>query len=111
MRVMAWSSSNRKARLPDDWEVRRRRVIAAAGEVCEYAGCTRTATDVDHVVPNDDHGFANLQALCGHHHALKSAQEGHARTKELRALTKREPETHPGLVPEGDQRPTARRGW
>lgn len=108
---MAWSSSNRRQQLPDDWAVRRRKVIEVAKGVCELAGCTSPATEVDHVQAGGSDSFANLQALCEHHHSQKSAQEGHARLKELRALTKRKPEEHPGRTPEGEQAPVARRGW
>ncbi|MEU7177038.1 MULTISPECIES: HNH endonuclease [Streptomyces] len=34
------------------------------------------ATDVDHIEPGDNHDAENLQSLCRHHHARKSAREG-----------------------------------
>lgn len=108
---MAWSSSDRRARLPDDWGVRRRKVIEVAGGVCEHAGCTNVATDVDHVAPGGNHSFSNLQALCSTHHSLKSSKEGHEALRALRSLTKREPERHPGALPEGQQEPRGRKGW
>lgn len=75
--------SGRKARLPDDWSWRRGVVLADAGFVC--ALCGGTATEVDHILRGDDHRFANLQALCGSCHRVKSAREGAAAAVEARA--------------------------
>jgi 5-methylcytosine-specific restriction protein A len=61
------------------WLVLRRRVLFEQS-VCAKDGCMRLATDVDHIVPMSQGGAeyerSNLQGLCGHHHALKSAREG-----------------------------------
>lgn len=71
------------------------------------------ATDVDHVAHGDDNSPSNLQSLCGPHHAQKSAAEGHARLRELRAMTKRKPEANPGFISPAERknRPKPQRGW
>lgn len=97
-----WDDSDRKQRLPANWaseivpEVKRR-----AGGRCQKilpsgARCPRLGTDVDHVIPGDDHRYSNLRLLCGHHHAIKSAYEGVA-GRRARKKPRRPPERHPGL--------------
>lgn len=82
---MAWGNGDRTgraARLPRDWVRLRVMVLERAGYRCEWtradtgARCAEPATDVDHVARGDDHRLSNLQALCGWHHARKSAREG-----------------------------------
>jgi len=44
---------------------------------CEWPGCTRKATDVDHITPRSQGGeddWENLQALCHEHHSRKTAR-------------------------------------
>jgi 5-methylcytosine-specific restriction protein A len=44
--------------------------------MCEWTGCDRAATDVDHIRPRaqgGDDSFANLQSLCHSHHSQKTA--------------------------------------
>nr|WP_030286713.1 HNH endonuclease signature motif containing protein [Streptomyces catenulae] len=98
---MAWSDSNRRSRLPADWAVRRLSVLKRDGFQCAAvlrdtgARCTAPATDVDHVVPGDDHDPANLQSLCRWHHARKSSAEGAAARR--RPVSRRRPVGwHPG---------------
>jgi hypothetical protein len=76
-----WSSSDRKASLPPDWEQRRRACLSAANSRCQariddgqgwewptpmWIGpddrCIQTATDVDHRSSRENHN--DLQALC-----------------------------------------------
>lgn len=99
---MGWETSDRKARLPDDWAIRRVRVLRRDGYKCQARDsvgvkCGDPANQVDHVEPGDDHSYENLQALCRWHHARKSSAEGHAARKP-RARQAREPERHPGMV-------------
>lgn len=100
---MTWDSgrSARSVRLPDDWPIRRLRVLRRDGYACmailEESGarCAAPARDVDHVVRGDDHSLENLQALCAWHHARKSAREG-VEARKPREGRYRRPERHPG---------------
>lgn len=99
---MAWDTSNRKARLPADWQTRRLRVLRRDGYKCQARDSTGTqcgapANQADHIKPGDDHSLENLQALCRWHHARKSAKEGVA-ARRPRATQRREPEAHPGML-------------
>ena len=76
---LAWAGSDRRSRLPSDWETRRRRVLERDGYQCQLRlpGCTHLATECDHVTAGDDHRLSNLQGACHSCHARKSAREGH----------------------------------
>jgi 5-methylcytosine-specific restriction endonuclease McrA len=94
--------SARAARLPDDWTVRRVRVLRRDGYRCQARDslgvkCGEPANQVDHIKPGDDHSYDNLRALCRWHHARKSSAEG-AAARRPRATRARQPEQHPGLV-------------
>jgi 5-methylcytosine-specific restriction enzyme A len=99
--AIAWSGSNRKERLPSDWYSRRKRVLERDGHACQMetdeGKCLRSATDVDHVIPGDDHSYENLQALCRFHHLRKSGEEGRA-AQAPRASKYRKRESHPGAL-------------
>jgi 5-methylcytosine-specific restriction protein A len=96
-----WSTSDRKGRLPADWQARRLRVLRRDAYRCRdrSAGypCGAPANQVDHVEHGDDHDESNLQALCRWHHARKSSAEGHAAQRPRERLT-RAPEAHPGAL-------------
>ena len=113
---MAWSTSDRKSRLPADWPARRRAVLERCGGRCEVlrkdgSRCRDKATDVDHVNPGDDHGLHNLRGICSWHHARKSAREGVEARRELNSILYRKPETHPGIIPASQAKPTPNRGF
>lgn len=92
-----WGGSDRAARLPKDWPSRRRRVLARDGYRCRK--CGGHASEVDHIIPDDDHSLPNLQSLCTPCHKAKtSAEAAAARTRYQR---RRPVEQHPGMVPEG----------
>lgn len=93
---MPWSTSTRRSRLPSDWRKRRLIVLRRDKGQCQIKGpdCTRMATEVDHVIPNDDHSLTNLQAACHVDHAAKTALEA-AAAKPSRL---RPSERHPGLL-------------
>lgn len=101
---MGWERSTRRKRLPVDWA--RRRILVLQRDRYRCRRCGATATEVDHVVPGDDHRLTNLQALCKRCHGSKTGTEGAAavagrprRTPprpELRA--ERPIEQHPGFV-------------
>jgi len=113
---MAWSSSNRKARLPADWPALRRATLERCGGRCEVlkkdgSRCRDKAQEVDHITPGDDHRMANLRGICTWHHARKSALEGVAARREANSILYRAPEVHPGLIPEAQRKPTPNRGF
>jgi 5-methylcytosine-specific restriction protein A len=91
---MPWSSSDRKSRLPSDWQSRRRIVLERCGYQCEHVRssgrrCGSKATDVDHVQHGDDHSLSNLQGLCSWHHKQKTSRESQEAKAEIRASLKR----------------------
>lgn len=108
---MPWSSSNRRAELPPDWEQRRRACQLNAGGRCEAAGsawpwpsdewrgtdgrCVRLGTDADHKGYRWDHD--DLQWLCDYHHKSKTSQESAAARAENRKKLSHPTEKNPGL--------------
>lgn len=96
---MSWDSSDRRARLPPDWQhTIVPRILVRDRHRCQLAlpGCTSTATEVDHRAPGDDHSDQNLQAVCSWCHARKSSAEGNAARP--RYNRRRPPERHPGRL-------------
>lgn len=95
---MTWNSSDRRSRLPSDWESVRKRILGRDNRSCQLRllGCIGTASEADHIVPNDDHSDENLRAACRSCHSKKSSAEGNNRQRQLRALRKRPTERHPG---------------
>lgn len=98
---MAWEGSTRRARLPKGWPCIRRRIIRR-DRVCVWpmsdgTVCGATGTDVDHIVPGDDHSDANLRLLCVWHHKHKSSSEGGRAAALTRVRTERPKQTHPAL--------------
>ncbi|SCL33055.1 HNH endonuclease [Micromonospora nigra] len=99
---MAWEGSDRRARLPHDWALRRVRVLRRDGYRCRQrfstgALCGEPASQVDHIQRGDDHDLSNLQALCAHCHARKTAGEA-AQARQPRPKRARKPERHPGSL-------------
>lgn len=99
---MAWSTSDRAARLPRDWsrrkaEVKRRDKGRCQAETHE-PGCTGQGTEVDHITPGDDHRLANLQLLSEPCHRAKTARESAARNRDRAARRRRPHELHPGAI-------------
>lgn len=95
---MSWSGSDRRARLPYNWESLRKRALARDFYRCQLndRGCLGTATEVDHKVAGDDHRLENLQGVCSRCHSRKSAREGGTRAQEIRRRRRRPQERHPG---------------
>lgn len=104
--MSGWQTSDRRSRLPVDWEQRRQLVLARDGHRCQWVHdgrkCGWKATDVDHRRPGDDDSTDNLQALCGYHHKRKSSSEGARAGWDKRAAIRerfaRQPEPHPGSL-------------
>lgn len=96
---MGWDTSDRRQRLPDDWPTRRQVVLTRDGHRCTWVvdgtRCPDPATDVDHIVNNDDHSYDNLTSLCAPHHRTKTAAEAAAGRR--RSGIRRPTEPHPGL--------------
>lgn len=97
---MAWSTSDRKSRLPSDWETKIVPYILKRDKyTCKIFedGCQVQATEVDHIIPGDDHRYQNLRAVCERCHAKKSSREGNAVKSRMKRLRKRPPGRHPGM--------------
>lgn len=97
---MAWSTSDRRQRLPKNWADIRRQVQRRAHGLCEATtharACDGTGTDADHIHAGDNHALTNLQWLSGPCHRAKTATETAARNTTIAALKHRPPELHPG---------------
>lgn len=93
---MAWEGSDRRQRLPFDWERRRATALRDCGHMCQSPGCVGSASEVDHIIPGDDHSRRNLQGLCSFHHKQKSSAEGNSAQRRRRELVRRPSGRHPG---------------
>lgn len=101
-----WEGSDRRLRLPPNWETIRLRVLRRDGYRCRAKNaygerCNEHAVDVDHINGDDDHRDEALQSLCEWHHDKKSGAEGaRARAAAIRRAGKkyRRTEGHPGLL-------------
>ncbi|OZV74781.1 HNH endonuclease [Micromonospora echinospora] len=97
---MTWEGSDRRARLPHDWALRRLRALRRDGYRCRQVfstgeRCGAPGSEVDHVVRGDNHDLSNLQTLCSYCHGVKTAAEA-AAARRPRPKRAREPERHPG---------------
>ena len=98
---MAWTTSDRRDRLPDDWALRRIRVLRRDAYRCQARDsqgipCEVRGNQVDHIEPGDNHDLANLQTLCEWHHKQKTAAEAAAARRAKGYPTqKRASEDHP----------------
>ena len=106
-----WDNSTRSSRLPSNWRVIRQRIFRRDGGRCTWAywveggrrvRCERAATEVDHIVPGDDHSDANLRSLCDEHHEEKTRAEGTAarmkKRREIHGRYRRPKEEHPAYA-------------
>ena len=103
-----WSTSDRKERLPANWDTIRARVKRRARGRCEAVRhdprCQGAGSHCDHVDRGDDHSLANLQWLSKPCHDAKTrveAAEAHGITRPGRLPS----ESHPGRVGEGSPIP------
>lgn len=108
-----WHTSDRKKRLPANWEALRRQVGKRDGWLCQWrfsdgTYCGLPGNQIDHIIPSGSDDPSNLRCLCKAHHAIKSSSEGgRASQEELRALkarVRRKPEENaprqfPGPAP------------
>lgn len=95
---VAWEGSNRRGRLPGNWNSLKAQAKRRANYRCQWVvdgiRCTNTTSlEVDHIVAGDNHALSNLQVLCTTHHTRKTQAELRA----IRSKTKRKPEAHPGI--------------
>lgn len=105
---MSWDSSDRRQRLPDNWGAlvravkHRAKATSKLGiEQCQARlpsgrRCPRVGTDVDHIVPGDDHNLKNLRLLCTTHHERKTVKEAAEGRASFRRSKYRPSEEHPG---------------
>jgi len=98
-----WIGSTRRATLPADWPITRRRILHRDRHTCRILGprCIGLATEVDHIGERADHSDANLRSACRPcHHARSSSQGGAAsgaRRASLASARLRPTEPHPGM--------------
>ena len=115
---MPWTTSNRRQRLPTNWNKLRKQVLAKANYKCagldpvttpppttreaqggahrwHHPACTMRATDVDHIIAGDNHELSNLQALSHACHTAKTTHENAAAKARIRATATREQPPHP----------------
>lgn len=83
-----WKGSDRKARLPDNWETLRQATAMLADGRCQWVEhgtrCVSPGTDCDHIIEGDDHSQHNLQWLCSPHHRKKTTADGRKRAVKVR---------------------------
>lgn len=90
-----WHKSDRKSRLPQNWEALRRVVGKRDDWTCQWRFsdgtiCGLPGNQIDHIIPSGSDDPENLRCLCEAHHAIKSSREGgRAAQEELRALKER----------------------
>ena len=99
---MAWSTSDRASRLPPDWPKLRAEALARDGHRCQarihVRTCDGVATEIDHIIPGDNHALSNLQSLSTPCHKAKTARENAARRQALARDLRRPVESHPGRM-------------
>lgn len=115
---MPWDTSDRRQRLPTNWNKIRKQVLAKAKHRCagldpattppptrrktaeghhrwHHPACDMRATDVDHINAGDNHELDNLQALSHACHTAKTTHENTAAKARIRATATRERPPHP----------------
>lgn len=107
MQLPGWQGSDRRQRLPSNWQSEiRPRILNRDRYRCQHIRfdtgepCNLYANEVDHISRGDDHRDANLQALCHYHHLQKSGSEGGAASQAARNARYGRPgkAKHPGLL-------------
>jgi 5-methylcytosine-specific restriction protein A len=100
---VAWETSDRRLRLPPDWNQRVAEVKRRDGGRCTWRlpsgkRCPRPGSDVDHRENDDNHDLSNLQLLCRHHHEKKTLREAWAGRQKRRQKPEKRVERHPGML-------------
>lgn len=99
---LMWSTSDRKDRLPPNWQEIRRIVKARAKGKCEAEvhakGCPGWGSEADHIIPGDDHRIESIQWLSGPCHWAKTNRETAARNRERKTARYKPSEQHPGRL-------------
>jgi 5-methylcytosine-specific restriction endonuclease McrA len=94
---MAWTSSDRRQRLPANWPALVAETKRIAKGRCQalahVTGCDGIGTDCDHIEQGDDHSQTNLQWLSRACHKAKTMSDNGYQPR----LT-RTPERHPGAL-------------
>lgn len=93
---MSWRTSPRRAHLPPGWSHSiAPRILRRDGGICYRCGGFG-ATEVDHIVPGDDHRDVNLAAIHTGCHRAKTTAEAHAAKRARQAARYHPGEAHPG---------------
>ena len=107
---MGWDNSTRRERLPANWSSLRLQVLRRDNYRCvadvvvngKLQRCVNKATEVDHIIPNDNDELSNLRSLCHRCHAKKThgeATKANAlKRKRIHRRFRRAEEVNPGLV-------------
>lgn len=93
-----WNTSNRRERLPSNWDSLRQSVLRRDNHRCQLrlAGCKTIATEVDHRQRGDNHALDNLWAVCRSCHSQKTQTEAQEARRKKRTARFRPVERHPG---------------
>jgi hypothetical protein len=99
---MSWATSDRRQRLPHDWEAIRAQVKRRAHDKCEatthHPHCKGQGNDADHIEAGDNHSLSNLQWLSTPCHRMKTAAEAAARNRARNDARQKPREQHPGRL-------------
>jgi len=92
-----WNGSDRRSRLPSNWQAIRAKVIAR-DPICKICD-VRPSSHCDHIeAKTDAHAEDRPQGVCATCHGLKSSREGNdAQRANPKPGRKRPDEPHPGL--------------
>lgn len=96
---MPWLNP-RSRRVPSNWRAIRKRILWRDQCMCQIVddGCLFRATEVDHIVNNDDHSDANLRAVCAPCHKNKTKREARVGIIKANQRGKRPIDPHPGAI-------------
>lgn len=103
---MSWMTnpSRHRHQRPGNWKTLRANTLRRDRHQCQTAGpgCTRTATEVDHILNLAAGGTNhpdNLTSVCATCHRTKTNHEAAAGRRHAHQRAKHPHEDHPGLLP------------
>lgn len=99
---MAWTTSDRRHRLPPNWAATVRRIKRRDRGLCQarthHPACNGIGTEVDHIVAGDNHDDGNLQLLSHECHAEKTIRDNRELSARRTAERYAPREPHPGTI-------------